>query len=67
MDFGEIWKVNFEFIKSQSDRVDLQVIEKLCSFAATSESLAIFWEVILQVSEKIQITLETAKSVFGNA
>lgn len=52
IDLGEIWKVNFEYMKTQSNvGIDIQVIEKFCSFPVTNENLKTFNDVFLQISE----------------
>lgn len=65
MDFGEIWKVNFDFIKKQGDiGIDLQVIEKLCRFPLTSGSLTTFQNVFLQSSENDTAYIRNTKLCF---
>lgn len=63
VDVGEIWKVNFEFIKTQIE-VDIHVIEKLCSFPVTNENLEIFKEVFLAVLDDDNDFVKNTKTSF---
>lgn len=65
IELRDLWKVNFAFIRSLNGiGVDVQVIEKLCSFPISTENLSTFQELILNDSENDTSYMKRSKLGF---